>query len=36
MSVSKIIFVCHKFFTCKMQEDNDLLDLVNKVNTFID
>lgn len=29
-----ILFICCKFFTCKMQEDDDLLDDVNKVKAL--
>ena len=33
-SLTNILFVCRKFFTCKMQENDDLLDHVNKVKAF--
>ncbi len=29
-SLSNILFIHHKFFTCKMQEGEDLLDHINK------
>ena len=31
-----ILFIRYKFFTCKMQEGNDLLDHINKVKAFAD
>lgn len=34
--MANIIFVCHKFFTYKMQEGDNLLDRVNKVKAFVD
>lgn len=35
-SLSNIIFIPRKFFTCKMLEDDDLLDHVNKVKALAD
>jgi hypothetical protein len=35
-SLSNILFICHKFFTCKMQEGEDLLDHINKVKALAD
>jgi hypothetical protein len=35
-SLSNIVFVCHKFFTYKMQEGASLLDHVSKVKAFAD
>ena len=35
-SFSNIFFICYKFFTCKMQERDDLLDHINKVKAFAD
>ena len=37
-SSSNIIFVCHKFFACKIQADDDLFDHVNnlKVKVLVD
>ena len=36
MSLSNILFVRHKFFICKMQEGNDMLDHINQINTLVD
>lgn len=33
-SLSNIIFIHHKLFTYKMQEDDNLLDNINKVNAL--
>lgn len=35
-SLSNIFFIRRKFFTCKMQKDNNLLHHVNKVKAFAD
>jgi hypothetical protein len=35
-SLSNILFICRKFFTCKMQEGEDLLDHINKVKALAD
>ena len=35
-SLSNIIFLRRKFFTCKMEEHDDLLDHINKVKTLAD
>lgn len=33
-SLSNILFICHNVFKCKMQEDDDLLDRINKVKAL--
>lgn len=35
-SLSNILFICRKFFTWKMQEDDDLLDHINKVKALVE
>jgi hypothetical protein len=35
-SLSNILFIHRKFFTCKMQEGEDLLDHINKVKALAD
>ncbi len=35
-SLSNILFIRRKFFTCKMQESDDLLDHINKVKALAD
>jgi len=35
-SLSNILFICRKFFMCKMQEGEDLLDHINKVKALAD
>ena len=35
-SLSNILYVRHKFFTCKMKEEDDLLDHVSKVKVLVD
>jgi gluconate kinase len=35
-SLSNILFIRRKFFTCKMQEGEDLLDHINKVKALAD
>ena len=35
-SLSNILFLRRKFFTCKMQEGDDMLDHINKVKTLAD
>jgi hypothetical protein len=35
-SFSNILFVCRKFFTCQMDEGDDLLDHVNMVKALAD
>ena len=33
-NLSDVFFICRKFFICKIQEDNDLLNHINKVNVL--
>jgi hypothetical protein len=35
-NLSNILFIRHKFFTCKMQEGEDVLDHINHVKAFAD
>jgi hypothetical protein len=35
-TLCNILFIRHKFFTCKMQEGEDLLDHINKVKALMD
>lgn len=35
-SLLNILFIIHKFFTCKIQKNDDLLDHINKVKAFAD
>lgn len=35
-SLSNILFVCRKFFTCKMEEGYDLLNYINEVKALVD